>query len=158
QAGQQVLLRVKPKAGGKTRDVVVSPLSTEDAADLRYHEWEYTRRLAVEEQAKGELGYVHLRAMGGDNFTEWARGFYPVFTRKGLIIDVRNNQGGNIDSWIIGRLLRKAWFYWSPRVGKPPSWNMQYAFRGHVVVLCNEWTASDGEAFTEGVKRLNIGK
>jgi tricorn protease len=34
---------------------------------------------------------------------------------------------------------------------------MQYAFRGHVVVLCNERTASDGEAFAEGVKRLGIG-
>ena len=37
-------------------------------------------------------------------------------------------------------------------------WNMQYAFRGHVVVLCNENTASDGEAFTEGIKRLKLGK
>ena len=35
---------------------------------------------------------------------------------------------------------------------------MQYAFRGHVVVICNEWTASDGEAFCEGFRRLGIGK
>jgi tricorn protease len=35
---------------------------------------------------------------------------------------------------------------------------MQYAFRGHVAVLCNENTASDGEAFAEGIKRLKIGK
>jgi tricorn protease len=34
---------------------------------------------------------------------------------------------------------------------------MQYAFRGHVVVLCNEWTASDGEAFSEAIKRLKLG-
>jgi tricorn protease len=35
---------------------------------------------------------------------------------------------------------------------------MQHAFRGHVVVLCNEQTASDGEAFAEGFRRLNLGK
>ena len=35
---------------------------------------------------------------------------------------------------------------------------MQQAFRGHIVVLCNEFTASDGEAFSEGIKRLNLGK
>ena len=35
---------------------------------------------------------------------------------------------------------------------------MQYAFRGHVVVLCNEFTASDGEAFAEGFRRLGLGK
>jgi tricorn protease len=45
----------------------------------------------------------------------------------------------------------------SPRVGKP-DWNMQYAFRGHIVVLCDRETASDGEAFTEGFKRFNLGK
>ena len=39
-----------------------------------------------------------------------------------------------------------------------PDWNMQYAFRGHVAVLCNEFTASDGEAFSEGIKRLGLGK
>ena len=35
---------------------------------------------------------------------------------------------------------------------------MQYAFRGHIVVLCDQETASDGEAFTEGFKRLGLGK
>ena len=35
---------------------------------------------------------------------------------------------------------------------------MQYAFRGHLVVLCNEKTASDGEAFTEGFRRLGMGR
>jgi tricorn protease len=158
KAGRQVLLRVKPAGGGASRDVIVTPLSAEDAASLRYREWEYTRRLAVEEQGKGDIGYLHLRAMGGENYSEWARNFFPVFTRKGLIIDVRNNEGGNIDSWLLGRLLRKAWFHWTQRVGQPPTWNMQYAFRGHLVVLCNEMTASDGEAFTEGFKRLGLGK
>jgi tricorn protease len=74
-----------------------------------------------------------------------------------MIIDVRNNRGGNIDSWIVGRLLRKAWFYWNQRIGRSNRWNMQYAFRGHVVVLCNERTASDGEAFSEAIKQLKLG-
>jgi tricorn protease len=158
KAGQQVLLRVKPAGTGATRDVIVTPITLAAAENLRYHEWEHTRRLLVDEMGKGQIGYVHLRAMGGANFTEWARNFYPVYNRQGLILDVRHNRGGNIDSWIIGRLLRKAWFYWSQRVGHFPIWNMQYAFRDHVVVLCDEHTASDGEAITEGIKRLNIGK
>ena len=112
--------------------------------------------MKVETDGAGDIGYVHLRAMGGPNIAEFARGYYPVFNRKGLIVDVRHNRGGSIDSWVLSRLLRKAWFYWQPRIGKP-TWNMQYAFRGHIVVLCNERTASDGEAFSEGVKRLKIG-
>jgi len=157
QGGRQVFLKVKSAATGKIFDAVVKPILAGAEAGLRYDEWEYTRRMQVENMGAGEIGYVHLRAMGGGNYAEWVRNFYPVFNRKGLIIDVRHNRGGNIDSWILEKLLRKAWFYWQGRVGKP-TWNMQYAFRGHLVVLCNERTASDGEAFTEGFRRLGLGK
>jgi tricorn protease len=157
QAGRQVLMEVRPAGTNAVRQVVVKPVSNAREAELRYSDWEYSRRREVETRSAGQIGYLHLRAMGTENMTEWAREFYPVFDKPGLIIDVRNNRGGNIDSWILGRLLRQAWFYWQPRVGQP-TWNMQYAFRGHVVVLCNERTASDGEAFTEGFKRLGLGK
>ena len=157
QAGQQVLLSVKPMGGEKARDVIVTPITLEQEADLRYDDWEYSHRLRVEQVGKGAIGYVHLRAMGRKDIADWARDFYPVFNRQGLIIDVRHNGGGNIDSWILEKLLRKAWFYWQPRVGNR-LWNMQYAFRGHLIVLCDERTGSDGEAFTEGFKRLGLGK
>jgi tricorn protease len=156
KAGRKVLLLVK-SADGKSREVLVAPVSENDERNLRYNEWEYSRRLKVESGSAGHIGYVHLRAMGSGDIEQWAREFYPVFDRQGLIIDVRHNGGGNIDSWILSKLLRKAWFYWQPRTGNP-YWNMQYAFRGHVVVLCDEDTGSDGEAFTEGIRRLDIGK
>jgi tricorn protease len=156
QAGRQVLLHVQPKKGAG-RDVIVVPMKPQDARSLRYDDWELERRHRVDEKGKGAIGYVHLRAMTGDDYATWARDYYPVFKRQGLIIDMRHNGGGNIDSWILGKLLRKPWFYWQDRVADP-SWNMQYAFRGHVAVLVDQWTGSDGEAFTEGIKRLKLGK
>lgn len=171
KAGQPVLLKVKCPSegkswglagainlrdGGRIRDVTVRPIASD--SELRYHEWEYTRRKAVDDASQNKIGYVHLRAMGSTDFNSFAKDFYPAFTRQGMIIDVRHNRGGNIDSWVLSRLMRKAWFYWSQRVGRASSWNMQQAFRGHVVVLCDEFTASDGEAFCEGIKRLKIGK
>ena len=157
QAGKEVLLRVRPKDNSEPRDVVAKPISLQDEASLRYGEWEYTRRLKVEQAGAGEIGYVHLRAMSADDINQWEEQYYPVFERQGLIIDVRHNNGGNIDSWILGKLLRKAWMYWQPRVGKP-YWNMQAAFRGHLILLCDEHTSSDGEAFAEGFRRLGLGK
>jgi tricorn protease len=157
QAGKQVLLRVRPKGKTETRDVVAKPIGLRADADLRYREWEFTRRQAVEQASAGNIGYVHLRAMGVDDINQWEEEYYPIFNRQGLIIDVRHNGGGNIDSWILGKLLRKAWMYWKPRVGQP-TWNMQYAFRGHLVLLCDAWTGSDGEAFAEGFRRLGLGK
>jgi tricorn protease len=157
QAGKQVLLRVRPKGSSTERDVIVVPASERQGEDLRYREWEYTRRLAVEKASHGTIGYLHLRAMGSNDIAQFVRDYYPVFNRQGLIIDVRNNRGGNIDSWIIERLMRKAWSYWAPRVGAP-SWNMQRSFRGHIAVIQNERTASDGELFTEGIEKLGIAK
>jgi len=156
KVGEDVLVELKSAADGKKRPILVKPISISSYANLLYNEWELTRRQEVEEKADREIGYIHLRAMGTSDYAAWAEQYFPVFNRQGLIIDMRYNNGGNIDSWLLSRLLRKAWFYWKPRVGQP-YWNMQYAFRGHIVVLCNEWTASDGEAFSEGVKRLGIG-
>ena len=152
QGSQPVRLRVR--RDGDSRDVMVTPMMNESG--LRYGDWEYTRRLRVDENTEGKVGYVHLRAMSSRNLTEWYRNFYPVFNRQGLIIDVRRNSGGNIDSFILEKLMRRAWMYWKDRVGQP-TWNMQYAFRGHMVVLVDQNTASDGEAFAEGFRRLGLG-
>ena len=156
QAGRQVLLSIRDKSGA-TREAIVTPHSSTSDFNLRYSAWEYERRELVDEWGKGEIGYVHLRAMGNRNWTEWARNFYPVFNRKAVVVDVRHNSGGNIDSWILNSLLRRAWMWWKPRAGEVYS-NMQYAYIGHLVVLVDEWTASDGEAFAEGFRRLGLGK
>ena len=153
--GTQVLLHIK-SPDNKERDVLVKPIPARADEDLRYREWEFTRRTAVETASQNHIGYVHLRAMGPHDVEQWAREYYPVFDRQGLIIDVRHNQGGNIDSWLLSDLLRQAWFYFQPRVGNP-QWNMQGAFRGHIVVLCDQATISDGEAFAEGFKRFKMG-
>jgi tricorn protease len=156
QEGQQVLLTVQ-SGNEAPRRTIVRPIDRKAAANLRYSEWELTRRRKVETVGKGSIGYVHLRAMTEDDIAAWVRDYFPVFNRQGLVIDVRHNGGGNIDSWLLSRLLRKAWMYWQPRTGAP-EWNMQFAFRGHICVLCDEFTASDGEAFSEGFRRLGLGK
>lgn len=150
--GKQV--RISYQRGSAKKDAIVIPISR--IYNLRYRDWEYSRRLEVEKSTENKVGYVHLQAMGRRDLNQWYREFYPVFDRPGLIIDVRHNRGGNIESFILEKLLRKAWMYWKSRSGKP-YWNMQYAFRGHIVILVDANTASDGEAFADGFKKLNLG-
>jgi tricorn protease len=152
QVGKQV--RLSLKRGDMTQDAIVTPIGSD--YNLRYRDWEYGNRLYVEEQSDDEIGYLHLRAMGSGDISQFYREFYPIFDRRGLIVDVRYNFGGNIDSFILEKLLRKAWMYWKARSGEP-YWNMPYAFRGHMVVLVNENTYSDGEAFADGFRELGLG-
>ncbi|MCV2368553.1 S41 family peptidase [Roseateles oligotrophus] len=157
QAGKQVLLQLR-SADGKDKQAVVTPVAQRREQQMRFGDWRYARGRAVEAASEGRIGYLHLRAMGRDDIADFAREFYAQADREGLIIDVRFNGGGNIDSWILEKLLRRAWAYWQRRSpdGAPASSNMQHAFRGHLVVLANEETYSDGETFAEGIKRLGL--
>lgn len=155
QAGQQVLIEVRRGTAAPRRFVVV-PANGMREANLRYNDWEQARRETVERVAGGRIGYLHLRAMGPADIATFVREFYAQYDRDGLIIDVRRNRGGNIDSWIIEKLLRRAWAFWA-RPDAPPYANMQQTFRGHLAVLTDELTYSDGETFSAAVKALKLG-
>ena len=54
---------------------------------------------------------------GSASFDDFASQFYPAVRARGMIIDVRRNAGGNIDTWILERLLRAAWLFNAERSG-----------------------------------------
>jgi tricorn protease len=145
------------RPGSEPRDIIVNSVAPARETDLRYTEWEYQRRRRVDSLSAGRVGYVHLRAMGPPDIAQWQRDYFPVFDRDGLVIDLRNNRGGNIDSWILGKLMRRTWHWFQPRIGQPFG-NMPFAFDGKLVVIVNETTISDGEAFADGFRRLGLGK
>ncbi|MEZ5010485.1 MAG: S41 family peptidase [Bacteroidales bacterium] len=45
--------------------------------------------------------------MGPAGLNEFVKYFYPQLNKKGLIIDVRGNGGGNVSPMIIERLMRR---------------------------------------------------
>ena len=153
-AGQQVLLTLK-RANAPAHRTVVVPVALEREAQLRYSDWVQGRYQEVARVGKGRIGYLHLRAMGPGDIASFVRDFYAQLDRDGLIVDVRRNRGGNIDSWIIGRLMRRAWAFWQPP-DTTPFWNQQQSFRGHLVVLADQFTYSDGETFAAGIKALRL--
>ena len=157
QAGKQVLLQLRG-TDGKDKQAIVVPVAQRREQQLRYTDWRFERAQVVDKASQGRIGYLHLRAMGRDDIADFAREFYAQTDREGLIIDVRFNGGGNVDSWILEKLMRRAWAFWQPRspVGGAAYSNMQHSFRGHLVVLVNEETYSDGETFAEGIKRLGL--
>lgn len=153
QAGQQVLLELR-RGSERVRSVVL-PVAADREAALRYGDWVQGRRAAVDKASGGRIGYLHLRAMGAADMASFVREFFAQIDREGLIVDVRRNRGGNIDSWVIDRLMRRAWAFWQTE-GSSPQWNQQQSFRGHFVVLADQGTYSDGETFAAGIKALGL--
>jgi tricorn protease len=157
QAGLQVLLSVQPAGKGAPFSRVVEPVDDTADSNLRYSDWEETRRQRVDTASAQAIGYVHLRAMGPKDYEQWEHDYYPVLNRQGLILDLRHNRGGNIESWLLARLSRKDWMWWSPRNGETIP-DMQLPFRAHLIVLVDAFTASDGETMANGVRHLGLGK
>jgi hypothetical protein len=113
-------LASSPVANGtavKAEPVIAVPISPSD--DLNYYAWEWkTRQMAktLAEAAGFSIGYIHLRSMSSpEDEDAFARGFFPDYDKEAMIVDVRHNRGGNIDSWLLDVLQRKAWMYWQGR-------------------------------------------
>lgn len=153
-AGQQVLLKVA--RGTAEHAFIVTPVNAERQARLRYTDWEQGLRQHVDTVSANKIGYLHLRAMTPADMNAFVRDFYANIDRDGLIIDVRRNNGGNIESWVIEKLLRRVWMVWQGRNGAMFT-NTQKTFRGHLVVLADEQTYSDGETFVAAIESLKLG-
>jgi tricorn protease len=155
KAGQQV--RLDLTRAGRALSAIVEPMTQGGNREAHYADFVQGKIAEAERLSGGRIGYLHLRAMGPDDLASFARDFFPQLDKPGLIIDVRGNNGGNIDSFIVAALLRKAWGFWAKPDGTGiPTTNMQNAYRGHVVVLIDERTYSDGETFAAAIKSLGI--
>ena len=152
QVGKQVLLDLQ--RGRATLQTVVKPVDPRTEAQLRYQDWVQNNRTTVEDR-DANIGYLHLQSMVGRDVGSFATEFHANNHKYGIIIDVRRNNGGNVDSWLISHLMREAWAFWNPPRSEPYV-NIQRAFRGHLVVLADERTYSDGETFTAAIKHFGI--
>jgi tricorn protease len=143
----------KPSLNG-AREVRLKPLASERMA--RYYDWVESKREYVRTHGGDNLGYVHIPNMSAMGLQEFAKHYYPNLTKDGMIYDVRFNSGGYIDAMLLLQMATKPYSYFKPRYGA--SWTrLDWAFSGHSVAMCNEYSASDGEEFSDAFQRLKLG-
>jgi tricorn protease len=153
--GQKVRLTVGPKADGTgSRVVEVEPVRSE--SDLRYDRWVARNLAYVEKASGGELGYLHLTAMGAENIAQFDRFYRAFHDRKGIVVDVRGNGGGWVEYFVIDKLQRKVTAFNVLKNMEPFSYPPG-ASKAHFALLTNEYNGSDGEAFVEHWKAAKLG-
>jgi tricorn protease len=136
------------------RKVVVETLKSETR--LRNLEWIESNRKRVEEATDGKIGYIYVPSTGWDGQTELVRQFAAQYTKEGLIIDERFNDGGQIPDRFIELLNRSPLAFWAVRDGEtwqqPPVANF-----GPKVMLINGWSGSGGDAFPDYFRKAGLG-
>ena len=95
--------------------------------------------------------------MDTEGIAEFHRGFLSQVDREGLIIDARFNAGGWVSPLVLEKLTHRHLGYDVPRWGSPESYPY-HTLRGHLVLITNQFTGSDGDMFTASFKQLKLGK
>lgn len=155
-SGQALALTVSAKAsGGKSREVLVEPISGE--SNLFYLDWVLDNQRRVAEATDGRVGYLHVPDMGPDGIREFIKWFYGQIRKDGLVIDVRSNGGGNVSQMLIERLSRKPLSLGYSRTMNNVSTYPNQAFNGHMAAILDENSASDGDIFPWQFRNAGLG-
>ncbi len=158
--GKRVVLGVE--TAGKTRDAIVRPVSSGAAVGLLYRQWVEERRALVDRVSGGKLGYVHIADMSDASLQQLYIDLDAQNEAKqGVVVDVRNNNGGYINGYALDVFTRQNYLMMTPRGLSPvPSrQNLgQRALGLPTVLVTNESSLSDAEDFTEGYRSLKLGK
>jgi tricorn protease len=138
-------------------EVTITPVAASVFGNLQYAKWVDDRRDMVTKLSKGEIGYLHIRAMDAPSLRQFQLDLAANRTKKALVIDQRFNGGGGIDQELLGILAGRQYQY---TIGRDAGFQQPRPqnFYGPMVVMQNERSASDAEMFPAGFKALGLGK
>jgi len=132
----------------------VKPAKTDREA--RYARWVTDNVEKVLKLSNGDVGYMHVTAMGGGGVMQFDKFWRAFRYKKGLVIDVRGNGGGWTEYFMIDKLERQQVAF-NVLKGMEPYRYPNPASRAHFVLVSNEDNGSDGEAFVEHFKARKLG-
>ena len=142
--------------GADKHDVILKPVSTNTEKNLLYRQWVEANRAYVDKISGGKLGYVHLPDMGEASL----RQLYIDLDaenqgKQGVVIDIRNNNGGFINPYVIDVLSRKGLSHdaGTRRMGKCPARSNlgQRALERPTVLVTNSAFAFGRRGFYRGL-------
>jgi tricorn protease len=163
KTGRRVSLSVASTAAGTDkREAVVRPVNGATERALYYRQWVDRNREYVARISNGRLGYVHMFDMGSASLSQlYVDLDAENHAREGVVIDIRNNNGGFVNVYAIDVLARRGYLTMTLRgLGGAPARTVlgQRALDRPTILVTNQHSLSDAEDFTEGYRTLRLGQ
>ncbi|WP_394746788.1 S41 family peptidase [Spongiimicrobium salis] len=139
--------------------VDLHPIRSGNLRNLLYDEWVDDNQAYVDLKSNEDIAYIHMKNMGGGELENFKREMVSeAYTKKGLILDLRYNTGGNVHDAVLQFLSQKPYLKWKYRDGALTSQPNFGPAAKPIIILINEQTLSDAEMTSEGFKALGLGK
>jgi len=144
--------------GKKVFTVFVHATTYGQIKNLMYDDWQNENQKYVDQKSNNNIAYVHMKNMSGGELTKFYEDLMSDEAyKKGLILDLRYNTGGNVHDAVLNFLQQKQYLSWKYREGKLASQsNFNYGNKP-IVLLINEQSLSDAEMTAAGFKELGLG-
>lgn len=157
QTGREVTYTVRG-ADQKEREVKFRAMSGGEFNGINFQNLLEARRKMVEEKSGGRLTYVHIAGMSQGELNRFNQQVW-MYTqgKQGLIIDVRNNGGGNTSDQIIDILERRQNAVYVPRDEEAIS-GPGTVLNMPIVVMCAQTSFSNAEMFPNAMRQRGLAK
>ncbi len=144
-------------AGTDARDVRIKTVAS--LSEVKYGEWVERNREFVDKDTNGQIAYVHIQSMNQPSLKKFQNEIDQFWNKKGLVVDIRYNGGGNIDQELLDILERRPYEFWNNRWGAR-TWGRRPRSMvvGPKVMLINWRSASDSEVTPMGFRDLGLGR
>ena len=152
-------LSLEFQRNGKPININIHPISSNAQRALLYDEWVASNQAYVDSKSNNKIAYVHMKNMGTGELTNFKREMVSeAYKKDALILDLRNNTGGNVHDAVLQFLSQKPYSQWKYREGKLASQPNFGPAAKPIIILINEQSLSDAEVTSAGFKELGLGK
>lgn len=156
KAGKNTLLVI---ADGTTKkEYSIKPITLGEESGLLYKRWVKRNADEVDKMSNGQLGYVHIPGMNDGAYrTTYEEIMGKYFQKKAIVVDTRNNGGGDLVADLAMFLSGKKFMDYANDT-RSNGFEPNFRWTKPSISMANEANYSDGHCYAYMVKQVGIGK